>query len=213
MGTQHNKESFSLPQQVFWNRVARVYTPFQERREKQQYQQIASAIVPWLNHQQALLELACGTGQLTALLHQHTASWIATDFSPNMVEQTRQRFQGVPVTTEVQDATALRYKDEQFDAVLMANGLHIMPRPDLALAEIGRVLKPGGLLIAPSYVYEGRINRPRLWLLAKMGFVTYFRWNQAEYIDYVSAHGFQVKATSLIPGRQLPACVLIAQKP
>ena len=49
----------------------------------------------------------------------------------------------------VEDATSLPYADETFDAVLIANALHIMPRPEKALAEIYRVLKfPGGQLFA-----------------------------------------------------------------
>ena len=51
------------------------------------------------------------------------------------------------------DATALPYSASQFDVVLIANALHIMPNPTAALREISRVLKPGGILIAPTYVH------------------------------------------------------------
>ena len=51
------------------------------------------------------------------------------------------------LTFEVADATALPYKDDSFDVVLIANALHVMPEPEKALSEIDRVLKPGGILM------------------------------------------------------------------
>ena len=50
------------------------------------------------------------------------------------------------------DATALPYADDSFDAVLIANALHVMPEPEKALREIDRVLRPGGILIAPNFM-------------------------------------------------------------
>ena len=54
----------------------------------------------------------------------------------------------------IQDATKLTYESENFDVVVIANALHIMPNPDLALWEIHRVLKKDGILFAPTFVYE-----------------------------------------------------------
>ena len=50
------------------------------------------------------------------------------------------------------DATALPYADDSFDAVLIANALHVMPEPEKALREIDRALRLGGILIAPNSV-------------------------------------------------------------
>jgi ubiquinone/menaquinone biosynthesis C-methylase UbiE len=50
----------------------------------------------------------------------------------------------------VADATALPYADDSFDAVLIANALHVMPEPEKALREIDRALRLGGILIAPN---------------------------------------------------------------
>ena len=56
------------------------------------------------------------------------------------------------------DATALSYADDSFDAVLIANALHVMPEPEKALREIDRALRLGGILIAPVFpiVKEGK---------------------------------------------------------
>ena len=45
-----------------------------------------------------------------------------------------------------------------FDAAVISNALHIMPEPEKALAEIRRVLKPGGILIAPTFMAVGSIS-------------------------------------------------------
>lgn len=52
---------------------------------------------------------------------------------------------------ETADAVALSYSHEKFDCVLIANALHIMPKPDEAMKEIYRVLKPNGTLFAPLF--------------------------------------------------------------
>ncbi len=44
---------------------------------------------------------------------------------------------------------------ECFDMVVIAYALHIMPDPDSVMIEINRVLKMGGILSAPTYVWEG----------------------------------------------------------
>ena len=65
------------------------------------------------------------------------------------------------ISFSVQDATKLTYNSEEFDVVVIANALHIMPEPNKALAEIHRVLKPNGILFAPTFVYEKKILQNR----------------------------------------------------
>ena len=67
------------------------------------------------------------------------------------------------LTFEVADATALPYADASFDAVLIANALHVMPEPEKALNEIDRVLRPGGVLIAPNFVEHRGGFMSRVW--------------------------------------------------
>ena len=49
----------------------------------------------------------------------------------------------------------LSYADRSFDAVIVSNALHIVPQPEKALAEIRRVLKDDGVLIAPTFTHAG----------------------------------------------------------
>ena len=99
-----------------------------------------------------VLELACGTGQLSFPLSDCTNSWTATDFSENMIKQAKRRGTTEKLSFCVADATALSYENENFDCVVISNALHIMPEPEKAMQEIRRVLKKTAFCThQPSY--------------------------------------------------------------
>lgn len=196
----------------FWQRIAKLYTYFQEKGNEELYKTIYENIKPFFNKEQCVLELACGTGQLTRLLSDETDSWTATDFSEKMVYETEKRLNNQNVIYEVQDATALGYKDDVFDVVLIANALHIMPNPNKALDEIRRVMKTDGLLIAPTFVYDGKVNKIRLWFMEKAGFKTFNKWKSEDYINFIEDNGFKIKEKYLVQGKLLSECVLVCVK-
>lgn len=79
------------------------------------------------------------------------------DFSEQMILESKKRGDYDNLTFEIADATSLSFTDQEFDCVLIANALHIMPKPDEAIKEIYRVLKPIGILFAPTFLWkEGR---------------------------------------------------------
>lgn len=128
-----------------------------------------------------------------------------------MIEEAKARASNLPVTFTVQHATNLPYEDGRFDTVVIANALHIMPNSDKALTEIRRVLKKGGLLIAPTFVYDEKINKIRIWLMERIGFHTFYKWKSDEYIEFVCKKGFDVIDSSVITGDMLPECILICK--
>lgn len=195
----------------FWEKVAKVYAPFQEKGNKELYETLCQKIEPLFRKEQKVLELACGTGQLTAFLAQNSNNWIATDFSEKMVGEAKKRLNKENVTYQVQDATKLTYNDNVFDIVLIANALHIMPNPDKALSEIRRVLKEDGILIAPTFVYEEKINKARLYIMEKIGFKTFYKWTSEEYSTFIETHGFSIKRKELISGSLLPECIIVCK--
>ena len=72
-----------------------------------------------------------------------------------MLERARSRFREagiVSIKTLQGDVGALPFEDESYDAVLCMNGLHVFPDKDKAYAEIFRVMKHGGELLACFYV-------------------------------------------------------------
>ena len=171
----------------------------------------SSHIEPLFQKDQKVLELACGTGQFTIFLAEKSKQWIATDFSKKMIQETRKRINKRNVFFDVQDATKLSYENDSFDVVLIANGLHIMPHPEEALQEIKRILKPDGILIAPTFVYEEGINKFRLKVMEKIGFKTFHQWAAKEYVDFITSQGYTIVSNELINAKPLPECILICK--
>ncbi len=196
---------------AFWQRFAKLYGPVMERSGAKIYRDICDRIRPHLKRDMDVLELACGTGQLSYPLSSRVRLWEATDRSPAMIAEAKKKNHSSRLHFSVQDATALPYAPESFDAVVIANALHIMPDPDKAMAEIRRVLKPEGLLFAPTFVHgEGPGIRVRLLELA--GFRTYHKWDAAAFVAFLSDNGFPVFERVVLGGSLAPLCFAAAKK-
>lgn len=199
----------------FWDRFSKIYHPFMKRNAVA-YENICQYLAKYIDNQKSVLELACGTGQITFCMADKAKLWEATDYSENMVNEAMRRGKevagGNKISFQVQDATKLTYESESFDVVVIANALHIMPNPDLALREIHRVLKKDGILFAPTFVYENGYSRLTIWLMERLGFKTYYKWKKKEFVQYVSNYGFQVVEDSLLNGKPVPECMLVARR-
>lgn len=103
-----------------------------------------------------ILDVGCGTGQLTAEIALSGAEVVGIDNSPAMLEQARKNY--AELRFELADVTALDYRDE-FDAVFSNAVLHWVRDAGTAAAAIGRALKPGGRFVAE---FGGRGNVRRL---------------------------------------------------
>lgn len=194
----------------FWQRTAKSYGPLMKHSGKL-YDAIRERIRPGLTREMNVLELACGSGQLSFRLAGRVRLWEATDFSENMIVEARKKPRSSRLHFSAQDATALLYAPDSFDAVVISNALHIMPHPELALAEIKRVLKPGGILYAPTFVHgRGAGFRLRAWLLTLAGFKVYFKWTAEGFERFISEHNFQIRQTALLGGSLAPLCYLEA---
>lgn len=100
-----------------------------------------------------LLEIGAGTGQDGVFFRDNGLDVVATDLTPAMVEFCRAK----GLDARVMDMLHLEFADGSFDAVWTINTLLHVPNADLsdALAEIGRVLRPGGLLYLGVYGGDG----------------------------------------------------------
>jgi SAM-dependent methyltransferase len=94
-----------------------------------------------------LLDLGCGAGENSVYFAQAGARCVAADYSPGMVEVALQLAEknGVQIEGKAANAMALNFPDNCFDIVYAANLLHHIPEPKVALQEMHRVLKPGGI--------------------------------------------------------------------
>jgi SAM-dependent methyltransferase len=89
-----------------------------------------------------LLDVACGPGFVAAAAAARGADVTGLDFSAAMVSAARRRYPAI--TFREGDAEALPFEAASFDAVVMNFGLLHLARPDTAMTEARRVLRPGG---------------------------------------------------------------------
>ena len=201
--------------ELFWDRYAKMYTAFQERKNLKLYNNVGEFINKFLDSKMSVLELACGTGQITKRCASHAGKWTATDFSENMIECAKKECGSQNAIFGIADAHSLKYPDESYDAVVIANALHIMPEPEKALAEIRRVLKQDGILIAPTFVYEGAESvkrKTKLMFMKCFGFKPFSKWTSVQYRDFVTLSGYKVIQQKLFGDDVLPECVLVCKK-
>lgn len=195
----------------FWDRWAGVYDRFM-RGDAALYGRIANRMRGKLRRDMHVLELACGTGLLSERIAGWVASLEATDLSPEMIAEARKKPRSARLHYSVQDATNLPYANETFDAVVIANALHIMPDPDRALREIHRVLKPGGLLFAPTFVHgEGGGPRLRARMMKLAGFQVCHDWSADGFLNYLAQFHFEIDERALLPGSVAPMCYVAAR--
>ncbi|MEG1432674.1 class I SAM-dependent methyltransferase [Eubacterium sp.] len=196
----------------FWDNFAKLYTPFM-KKDKGVYDKVCRYICPYLNKEMNVLELACGSGQLSFSLSKQVKSWIGTDFSKQMILEARKRGEYENLTFEIADATSLSFADGEFDCVVIANALHIMPNPDKAMKEIYRVLKPNGILFAPTFLWkEGKQSKFKKWMMSVVGFKMYQEWNKKQFEEFIEKYGFSVIEMKLVYGGLAPVGVMIAKR-
>ena len=154
----------------FWQGMAAHYSKFM-RRSAPIYAEICNHIRPHLTRDMNVLELACGTGQLSFPLSPYVRLWEATDASSKMIAEAKKQTGSSRLHFSVQDASRLPYASETFDAVVIANALHILPEPEKVLREARRVLKPGGWLFAPTFIHAGgKLASLRTWGMERTGY-------------------------------------------
>lgn len=101
----------------------------------------------------AVLDVCCGPGTLSAAAAARSASVDGLDLSATFVEIARGK---VPRATFTQgDAQALPFADGRFDAVVCGFGIMHVPDPEAALAEMHRVLVPGGRIAFSTWETPG----------------------------------------------------------
>ena len=114
-----------------------------------------------------ILDVAAGTGTSSAALARTGARVVALDFSPGMIAEGRRRQRKIEFVEG--DAERLPFGDDEFDAVTISFGLRNVEHPNVALAEMYRVLKPGGRLVICEF------SRPQRALF-RAGYAAYMRF-------------------------------------
>jgi SAM-dependent methyltransferase len=163
-----------------------LYEPYVGRWSRR----VAEVFLPWIGapRRASWLDVGCGTGALvdSIVASTHPRRVKGIDPSEGFLATASERIRDPRVTFQVADAQALPDENGAFEAVVSGLVLNFVPRPEMAAAEIWRVLKPGGVGAAYLWDYAG-----------KMQLMRHF-WNAAVALDPA--------ARDKDEGRRFPLC-------
>ena len=182
----------------FWDRNAGRYDRFM-RKDGAAYGEMYALIQPIVRHK-TVLELATGTGLIAKHIVNAAAHIEATDASAEMIAEANRDNRSAKLHFSVQDMFRLPYAEESFDVVIVSNALHIVPQPDKALAEIRRVLKDDGVLIAPTFTHAGNSfsGKVRAFFMKRVGFPLHSKWTSEEYLRFLRQNGWAVRKSAVL---------------
>ena len=182
----------------FWDRNAGLYDRFM-RKDRTAYEMMYEMIQPVVRHK-TVLELATGTGLIARHIVNAAAHIEATDASAEMIAEAKRDNRSAKLHFSVQDMFCLPYADKSFDAVIVSNALHIVPQPEKALAEIRRVLKDDGVIIAPTFTHAGNSfsGKVRAFFMKLAGFPLHSKWTSEEYLKFLQQNDWTVRKSVVL---------------
>lgn len=182
----------------FWDRNAGRYDRFM-RKDRAAYKKMYGLIRPVVKGK-TVLELAAGTGLIAKNIVNAAAHIEAADASAEMIAEAKRNNQSAKLHFSVQDMFRLPYADKSFDVVIVSNALHIVPQPEKALAEIHRILRDDGVLIAPTFTHAENsfFGNSKAFLLKLAGFPLHSRWTSEEYLCFLQQNGWTVRKSVVL---------------
>lgn len=145
-----------------------------------------------------IVDCPCGAGPaLRALEPGRSIRYVAADLSPAMLGRARRRAEkrrlGDAIEFIETKAEELPLESESADLFLSFWGIHCYPDPEAAVAEIGRVLKPGGRLVGAGFVKDPEPKGLRQRLVMRPGAGDFGRMcTEAELVGWLGEAGISI---------------------
>ena len=206
---------------AFWSKISRKYAA-DPIRNMEGYLNTLERTKSYLNADDNVLEIGCGTGSTALLLAPQVAQITGSDLAPGMIEIANEKLAQEKlenVTFKVAEVLQHDPDDSTYDAVLAHNLLHLVPDMGHALEHIATLTKPGGVFISKTvcapesrgikYGIISRIAIPVMQALGKAPFVNFV--SAAELQQSIERAGFDVVETADQAGL-LPSRYIVARK-
>ena len=161
-------------QKNFWDKNAGRYDCFM-RKDAAAYEQMYELLRPVVRHK-TVLELATGTGLIAKNIVNSAAHIEATDASPEMIAEAKRDNRSAKLHFSVQDMFHLPY------------------------AEIRRVLKDDGVLVAPTFTHADNafFGKVKAFFMKLAGFPLHSKWTSADYLSGLRENGWTVRKSTVL---------------
>lgn len=190
-----------ITEKRFWDKVAHRYDGFMLRFARE-YPGLISLILNELKPDDEVLEIACGTGIISLEISYKVKQVYATDISSSMIKIAIAKAEQKEIDNirfSVQDGYSLNFENHKFDVCIVANALHIIQEPEKVLQEVKRVLKPEGLLIAPTYCHAENLKaRLVSRIMSLTGFKAYHKFTVISFLSFVERSGYIIVKKQII---------------
>jgi ubiquinone/menaquinone biosynthesis C-methylase UbiE len=190
---------------AFWERKAPQYDRVAKGLFGRPVPRVLELTAQGVSGADAVLEVAAGTGLITAAIAPRVRHLIATDYAEPMLALLRTRITDAGfsnVECAHRDIYALDYPPGSFDTVVAGNVLHLVPDLPRAIHALCSVLRPGGKLIAPTFCHdETRLS----WLVSRllvtlMGQPMHRRFTAVSLRQALEQAGLRVSRSETVPG-------------
>lgn len=199
---------------MFWDNVAGIYDVFVNDINRKAHQKLKRIISSLIEPDDMVLECACGTGLLSAVIAEKCRQLTATDFSEKMLKKAEKNCRAFRNITYAQaDITVLSFPDSSFDKVVAGNVIHLLDNPLMALSELNRVCKDGGMLIIPTYMNRNDKGKTSSFAgaVGKAGADFKRQFTMESYRQFFLDAGYPDVKVSLADGR-IPCAVAVMRK-
>lgn len=171
------------------------------------FSRMLALVAEGLEGTESVLEVAAGTGRISAVLASRTSRLVVTDYAAAMLTRARgklaaddRRASGAVHWIQA-DLYALPFPSGTFDRIVAGNVLHVTPDPKAALSSLRRVLAPGGRLIAPTFCHgETLLAHAVSRLLSWAGQPVYRRFTTGSLCREFERSGWRVTRREAISG-------------
>lgn len=206
----------SLPDS--YSRVAEAYAQriFDELKDKPLDRQLLDRLAERTMGQGVVCDLGCGPGQVARYLQERGAEVMGLDAAAGMITLARQLNPAIPFVQG--NMLALTVPDSAWAGIAAFYSLIHIHRADMpqVLAELKRVLQPGGVMLLSFHIGDEMIHLDEWW--EKPVNLDFYFFQPAEMTDFLTQAGFVLEETierEPYPGieHQSRRCYILAHKP
>ena len=196
---------------MFWDKISGLYDLFENIYNRKVFTGTGRKVSEYIESGDDVLECACGTGAISVSIAPKCKTLTATDFSAGMLKQASKKCRRFSnVTIQKADITKLDFADASFDKTVAGNVIHLLPKPQLALAELKRVTKQDGKIIIPTYINMSKgTGTIAVKFIEKLGASFKRQFDLDSYKQFFADMGYSNIEYEVVDGRMPCALAII----